>query len=132
MNLNALLMDIVNRYPGLSDIHFKVGRAPLVRVTGQLNETSYGKIGDDLTKGMAKLVLNPRLSEHFHKGNSVDTSYVIPDFCRFRVNVFWQRGTVALVMRFIPPKVQSIDELSMPPILKEISLYERGLVLVTG
>jgi len=132
MNLNDLLTDIVRRYPGLSDIHFKVGRAPLVRVTGQLSETQYGKVGEDITKGMAKMILNPRLSEHFHKGNAVDTSYAMPDVCRFRVNCFWQRGTVEIIMRYIPPEIPSIDSLNLPKVLKEVSLYERGLVLVTG
>jgi twitching motility protein PilT len=132
VNINPLLTDIVAKNPGLSDIHFKVGRAPLVRVLGQLAETSYGKVSDEHTKAMAKVILNARLLEHFLKGNAVDISYVVPDVCRFRVNCFWQRGTVALIMRYIPPKVRSIDELGMPPILKEVSLYERGLVLVTG
>jgi twitching motility protein PilT len=132
VNINPLLSDIVAKNPGLSDIHFKVGRSPMVRVLGALKETAYGKVSDDHTKAMAKVVLNQRLMEHFLKGNAVDISYVVPDVCRFRVNCFWQRGTVELVLRYIPPKVRTIDELLMPPVLKEISLYERGLVLVTG
>jgi twitching motility protein PilT len=132
MNLNGLLSDIVNRYPGISDIHFKVGRCPLVRVTGVLSETPYGKLTDDHTKAMARMILNDRLWEQFNKGYAVDTSYVVPDFCRFRINVFRQKGTTELILRYIPPKTPSIDELNLPPVIKEISLYERGLVLVTG
>ena len=132
MNLNALLVDIVTKNPGVSDIHFKVGRAPLIRVTGQLKETTYGRISEELTAGMAKIILSDRHMEQFDKGNAVDISYVIPDFCRFRVNVFHQRGTVEIILRYIPPKVPTLDTLAMPPILKEIALYERGLVLVTG
>jgi twitching motility protein PilT len=132
VNLNALLVDIVSRHPGISDIHFKAGRAPLVRVMGTLQETSYGKVSEDLTKGMARLILNDRLHDHFNKGNAVDTSYNIGAQCRFRVNVFWQRGTVELILRYIPPQIPTLDDLNLPPVLKEIALYERGLVLCTG
>jgi twitching motility protein PilT len=132
MNINGLLTDIVTRNPGISDIHFKVGRSPLVRVAGALSETNYGKLTEDHTKAIAKVILSDNLAEQFAKGHAVDVSYVIPDFCRFRVNVFRQKGTVELILRYIPPGIPSIDELNLPPILKELSLYERGLVLVTG
>lgn len=132
MNLGGLLTDIVNRYPGISDIHFKVGRCPLVRVTGVLSETNYGKLTEEHTKAMARTVLNERLWDHFNKGNAVDTSFVVPGFCRFRINVFRQKGTTELILRYIPPKTPSIEELNLPLVIKEISLYERGLVLVTG
>ncbi len=132
LNLNGLLTDIVNKHPGISDIHFKVGRCPLVRVTGVLRETEYGKLAEDHTKAMARAILNDRLWEHFNKGYAVDISYIVPGFCRFRVNVFRQKGTVELILRYIPPTTPSIEQLNLPPILKEIALYERGLVLVTG
>ena len=57
MDLNALLNDIVSKNPGLSDIHFKAGRHPLLRINGQLSETQYGQISKDLTMGMAKMIL---------------------------------------------------------------------------
>jgi twitching motility protein PilT len=132
MNLDALLQDIVQKNEGLSDIHFKVGRSPMVRRSSELHETEYGALTKELTEGIAKSLLPPKLLEHFEKGNAVDTSHVIEGVCRFRVNCFRQRGTVALVMRYIPPGIPSLDELSLPPVLKEISLYERGMVLCTG
>ena len=132
MNLNALLTDVVSRNPGLSDIHFKVGRSPMIRVMGVLSETQYGKVTEDLTRGIAKIVLTEGLMETFNKGQAVDTSYVIPEFCRFRINCFHQRGTIELIFRCIPTQVPTIDGLHMPAVLKEIALYERGLVLVTG
>jgi twitching motility protein PilT len=132
MNINGLLIELVNKHPGISDIHFKVGRCPMVRVAGALLETPYGKLTDEHTKAMAKSILNERLWEQFNKGYAVDISYVVPEFCRFRVNCFRQRGTVELILRYIPPNTPSIDELHLPPVLKEISVYERGLVLVTG
>ncbi len=132
MDLNALLNDIVAKNPGLSDIHFKAGRHPLLRINGELSETEYGQISKELTMAMAKMVLPPKLLENFEKGAAVDTSYAIPNVCRFRVNVFRQRNTAELIMRYIPPGVPSLDSLSLPPVLKEISLLERGLVLCTG
>ena len=132
MNLNALLTDIVNKNPGISDIHFKVGRCPMLRVAGILSESQYGQVTDDITTGMAKLILSEKLYDQFMKGQAVDISYVLPEFCRFRVNVFRQKGTTEIIMRYIPPTEPSIDKLNLPPVLKEISLYERGMVLVTG
>ena len=132
MNLNALLQDLVVKNPGISDVHFKVGRNPLVRVGGKLSETKYGQINAELTAAMAKLVLPKKLMDVFDKGKAVDTSYIIPDFCRFRVNVFRQRNTVELIMRYIPPGIPSLDALNLPSVLQEISLYERGMVLCTG
>ncbi|WP_457754856.1 type IV pilus twitching motility protein PilT, partial [Thermovibrio ammonificans] len=63
---------------------------------------------------------------------NIDLAYSLPGVCRFRVNIFRQRGTFAIVMRTIPVKVPDIDELNLPPVLKKIALYQRGLVLVTG
>ncbi len=56
----------------------------------------------------------------------------MPGLGRFRCNVFQQRGTVGLVLRVIPMRIQNIDELGLPPVLKRIAAEERGLVLVTG
>jgi twitching motility protein PilT len=109
-----------------------VGRSPLRRINGVLSESSYGKASKELTMGMARIVLPPKLYETFEKGAAVDTSYAIAGFCRFRINVFRQRNTAELIMRYIPPGVPQLDDLSLPPVLKEVSLLERGLVLCTG
>ena len=132
LNLDGLLTDIVSKHPGISDIHFKVGRCPLVRVAGALLETAYGQLSEEHTRTMARGILSDRLWEQFNKGYAVDISYVVAGFCRFRVNVFRQKGTVELILRYIPPTTPSIEQLGLPEVLKEISLYERGLVLVTG
>ena len=70
--------------------------------------------------------------DKFRRTQEVDLAYGVPGLGRFRVNVFQQRGTVGLVLRVIPTRIKTIDELGLPPVLKRIASEERGLVLVTG
>src|SRR5688572_33253478 len=81
---------------------------------------------------MATGVFSPEHLEKFRKAQEVDLAYSVPGLGRFRVNVFQQRGTVGLVLRVIPTRIKSIDELGLPPVPKQIASEERGLVLVTS
>jgi twitching motility protein PilT len=81
---------------------------------------------------MAFGIMNEFQKEKFKTSNEVDLAYGVPGLGRFRVNVFQQRGTIGAVLRVIPFKIQSIKELTLPPVLEKISLDERGLILVTG
>jgi twitching motility protein PilT len=81
---------------------------------------------------MAAVLFSPDHVEKFRKAQEVDLAYSVAGLGRFRCNVFQQRGTVGLVLRVIPTKVRTIDELGLPPVLKRIASEERGLVLVTG
>ena len=134
---NQLLEFILTREAKISDINFSPGRAPQAEINGQLAEIPI--------KGMTKLTTyqteliamhmmkNDR--EHIRKllkNGSVDLSYSIPGKTRFRVNVFSQRGTYAIVMRVIPNGIPSIDDLGLPPAAREISKDRNGIVLVTG
>ena len=83
-------------------------------------------------EGVAATLLNPEQREKFEKQLEVDVAYAIPSLGRFRCNVFQQRGTIGLVMRVIPSRVPTVDELQLPPVLKRIADEERGLMLVTG
>jgi twitching motility protein PilT len=84
------------------------------------------------TETMAAAILSPEHLEKFRKFHEVDLAYGVTGLGRFRCNVFQQRGTIAMVMRVIPTRVKTIDELGLPPVLKVIPQEERGLVLVTG
>jgi twitching motility protein PilT len=118
---------------GASDLHLKVGSYPMMRINGTLSVCSEEKRLDKAdTEGMADAIFNDDQREKFRRAQEVDLAYSIPGVGRFRCNVFQQRGTVGLVLRVIPTRIKSIDELGLPPVLKRIAQEERGLVLVTG
>ena len=131
MDINELLKIAV--VSGASDLHLKVGSYPMMRVNGVLVVSSEAKRLDRAdTEAMAGVLFSPEHLEKFRKAQEVDLAYSVPGLGRFRCNVFQQRGTVGIVMRVIPTKIRSIDELGLPPVLKRIAQEERGLVLVTG
>jgi twitching motility protein PilT len=131
MHINELLQNAVRS--GASDLHLKVGSYPMMRVSGTLVVASEEKRLDrDDTEGIAQSIFTPESREKFRAAQEVDLAYSIPGLGRFRCNVFQQRGTVGLVLRIIPTRIKTIDELGLPPVLKRIAAEERGLVLVTG
>jgi twitching motility protein PilT len=81
---------------------------------------------------MGAAVMSPTLAEKFKASQEIDLAYSVPGLGRFRCNVFQQRGTMGLVLRVIPTKILSVDDLLLPPVLRKIADEERGLVLVTG
>ena len=81
---------------------------------------------------MALGIMNEYQREKYKQTNEVDLAYGVPGLGRFRVNVFQQRGTIGVVFRVIPFKIQSIEQLMLPKVLEKIAGEQRGLVLVTG
>src|ERR687897_372951 len=131
MHINDLLKIAVSS--GASDLHIKVGSYPMMRVNGTLTVASEEKRLDRAdTEAMAAVLFSPDHVEKFRKAQEVDLAYSVAGLGRFRCNVFQQRGTVGLVLRVIPTRIKTIDELGLPPVLKKIAEEERGLVLVTG
>jgi twitching motility protein PilT len=131
MDLNQLLHTAVAS--GASDLHLKVGSYPMMRVSGTLMVASEERRLDRPdTEAFAGTLLTPELRDKFQRMQEVDLAYSIPGLGRFRCNVFQQRGTIGLVLRVIPTRIKTIDELGLPPVLKHIAAEERGLVLVTG
>jgi twitching motility protein PilT len=90
------------------------------------------RLGQDAVVTMAASVMNAKQREKFKERCEIDLAYSVPGLGRFRANVFQQRGTVGLVLRVIPIKIQSITELNLPPVLEKIAMEPRGLILVTG
>jgi twitching motility protein PilT len=132
MHINDLLKIAVSS--GASDLHLKVGSYPMMRLNGTLVVASEEKRLDRPdTEAMASaLFMDPQHVEKFRASQEVDLAYSVPGLGRFRCNVFQQRGTVGIVLRVIPTRIKTIDELGLPPVLKRIAAEERGLVLVTG
>jgi twitching motility protein PilT len=131
MHVNDLLKVAVDK--GASDLHLKVGSYPMVRVHGRLTRVTEEKKLDheDLVE-MAASIMSATQRQRFKDAQEIDLAYSVPGLGRFRCNVFQQRGTIGMVLRVIPFKVKSIDELGLPAVLKRIAEEERGLVLVTG
>lgn len=117
---------------GVSDVHFKVNRPPLVRLHGILKPVDAAVLTPKDTEVLAMNVLGADTWGKFKEICEFDTSYSIPGFSRFRVSVFKQRGSISLVLRVIPFEVPALDFLKVPPVVKEIALLKRGLILVTG
>jgi twitching motility protein PilT len=118
---------------GASDIHIKAQAQPTLRVHGVLKEV---KLEALTPEGMEGLITH-MLSRHgvemdLRRLREYDTSYVVDGVGRFRVNILKQKGHFGAVLRVIPSKVPTLDELGLPPVLKKIAREERGLVLVTG
>jgi twitching motility protein PilT len=117
-----------------SDLHLKVGSAPLFRVHGELT-THPG--AEELTRSDTEQALRDLLEdenklEEFAQDHEVDFSYEIEGVARYRINAFLQRGTTSLVCRAIPHKISTIEELALPDVVRELAEEERGIVLLTG
>ncbi len=117
MHLNDLLK--IAAASGASDLHLKVGSYPMMRVNGSLVVASEEKRLDrNDTEAMASVLFSPEHHEKFRRAQEVDLAYSVTGLGRFRCNVFQQRGTVGMVLRVIPTRIRTIDELGLPPVLK--------------
>ncbi len=118
---------------GASDVHFKVGSSPALRVNGQLLPVKVPALAPEDTLRIAKHILaSNRYKGSLEDLQDIDTSYALEGVGRFRANLHRAKGTVGAVMRSIPFSVPDFQKLGMPKVLEKISQEERGLVLVTG
>jgi len=115
-----------------SDLHIKVGRPPLLRVARKIVPTEGERFSPEDVSNLIYSVLNSEQRQRFEEKHELDLGYSIPGLSRFRVNVFFQRGTIEAVFRAIPFEVPTIDKLGLPEVLKELALKTQGLILVTG
>jgi twitching motility protein PilT len=115
-----------------SDIHVKVGQPPGARVRGDMVYFRVDKVKPEDTEALARLLLAHRGVDEVTELREFDTSYAAPGIGRFRVNVYRQRGSLAIVMRSIPLKIPTFDELGLPPAIRGLAELDRGLVLVVG
>ncbi len=131
-DLHAALTYLVEA--GGSDLHIKAESQPLTRIDGTLRPID----GTDvLTPDDTEAVIHQMLHDavklrEFAEEHEVDYSYAIEGLARFRVNAFRQRGYASIVIRAIPISIRSIDDLALPPVVRDISEEERGIVLLTG
>ncbi|MCA0982596.1 type IV pilus twitching motility protein PilT [Halobacillus yeomjeoni] len=125
------LLTIATEYKA-SDIHLTVGVPPVFRIHGELKKYGKQSLKPEDTFGMTRDILSDELFDKLQESREIDMSYGIPGVSRFRINIYHQRNTVSIAIRIVPGHIPSIEELKMPPVLKKISTFAQGLVLVTG
>ncbi|MBO7599701.1 MAG: type IV pilus twitching motility protein PilT [Lachnospiraceae bacterium] len=117
---------------GASDVHLTVGIPPRMRVNGDLIGMEYDKLLPPDTKEIAESIMNDVQREKFEERGEYDMSYSIRELGRYRVNIYHQRGSVAMAFRLVGTEVPSSEVLGIPASVIELSQRKRGLVLVTG
>ncbi len=116
-----------------SDLFFSAGTTVKIKIEGQLSSVGKTMLTGELVKAAAYGIMTPKQVDKFEQEMESDFAISLDDnSVRFRVNVFRQRGEVSMVLRRIPSRIPSIDELALPDILKSLVMYKRGLILMVG
>ena len=137
ISTQTLVTMMIKSGSGISDLIFSPGRPPQVEQHGELTpvttpELSVLRAEDTCRVARDVVGRNLQAMRTLHEHGACDVSYSLPDCARFRVNVFRQRGSYAIVMRVIASKIPSVAELNLPPVLSEVASLKNGIVLVTG
>ncbi len=117
---------------GASDCHLSAGEPPMIRIHGDLKKLDYPPMGREEVHNLVYDIMGDAQRKTFEETHECDFSFEMGSIARFRVNVFLQRKGEGAVFRTIPTKIQTLDELGMPPILRQLCDKEKGLILVTG
>ncbi len=128
--LNDYLFDAIKL--GASDMHITVGVPPMVRVNGKVQPLDYPPLTPNVTRELIYDILSNDQRQRLENDWELDFSYSIPRTARFRVNVYFQRGSMGAAFRTIPHEIKSFKELGLPPVIEDMTEKPRGLVLVTG
>jgi twitching motility protein PilT len=129
-NIKTILATAVKN--SASDVHINVGMPPILRKNTELIYTDFPKVTDEDAKQMVLSMVGSGKFNKFEENRDLDFSTMIDDGYRFRVNAHYQRDMIAISFRVIPNDIPLIDDLNLPPIVKELTDLPRGLVLVTG
>ena len=131
MHVNDILKAATDRQA--TDLHLKVGSHPVIRVDGRLQPMlDMKRLQPEDTLGCAFSLMTARQKEKFKEHFEIDLAYSVPGLGRFRCNVFQQRGSVGLVLRVIPVKVLSFEDLLLPAVMEQIADEPSGLVIFAG
>lgn len=130
MNLDRLLRAMIQFKA--SDLHMQMGRPPMLRVNGEMTALELPPLSAEQMESLVRSAATEKASAEIATQLSADFAHEIPEVGRFRVNVFRERGNLALVARVIPFQIPVFAELHLPDVVEEIATAERGLVLVTG
>lgn len=128
--IDKLLQTVVNQ--GASDLHISVGQPPVVRLHGRMRKLETKVLTPDDTVGLMKSIAPERCQQELQEVGGADFGFAFGGAARFRVSIFKQRGNVGMVLRQIPNKFLTMEQLGLPPVCKELITRPRGLFLVTG
>jgi twitching motility protein PilT len=118
---------------GASDLHLKPNARPVFRINGRLiPQEDHEPLTWEFMEALVKRVLGPQRQALLQEGREVDRSYMVPGLGRFRVNVFLSKAEIRAVLRIIPQRIPSFEQLHLPSVLEKLSMERRGLILVTG
>ncbi|MCB9868344.1 MAG: PilT/PilU family type 4a pilus ATPase [Planctomycetes bacterium] len=129
-DIHALMDQCLER--NASDLHLSSGRPPVVRVRGHLVDLDQQVLTPEQIRAMAEEILPQRSLDELAECGSTDYGYAHGDKCRFRVAVLTQKGSIGIVMRLIPHKLLSFEQIGLPDSVRQLLTLHRGLVLVTG
>lgn len=116
-----------------SDLHLYVGKRPIVRIGGRLQEIEkHDVLTSEMTQELAYGVLTPLQQKIFDEVKELDVSHEIDGIGRFRINLMWEKNTIGLIARLIPVVIPTMDELTLPPVAQDFIKMKSGLVLITG
>lgn len=115
-----------------SDLHLSAGMPPLMRIDGEIKKMDLPSLDAETVHSLIFSIMNDAQRKNYTEQLEIDFSFEVPEFARFRVNAFHQQHGAAAVFRNIPSKISTLQSLSLPTIIKEITEYSQGLVLVTG
>ena len=113
-----------------SDLHLASNNPPMLRINGDLVRVDYPPLENDDLKAMVYEIAPEGKIKVFEETSDVDFGYEVPDQARYRANFFQQKYGISAVFRLIPSKVLTVEELSLPPVLKKFPMLKKGLVLV--
>jgi len=130
LNMDRLLQACVTQ--GASDIHISVGRPPVLRVDGRLRSLETKVLEPDDTAGLMKSITPDRCQQELQEEGGTDFGFAYGDAARFRVSVFRQKGNISIVLRLIPSKILTFEEIGLPKICAALCRRPRGMFLVTG
>ena len=130
MNIKPLLEQLVQL--GGSDLHLKPGIPPTIRLNGRLQRMNFPAPAPKDLEEVARQILTPMQRERFEATKEVDFAFGVSGLARFRANCYVQRNTIAMVFRHVPVKIRTVDELRLPPVIKDLALRPRGMIIVTG
>ncbi|HUW18553.1 MAG TPA: type IV pilus twitching motility protein PilT [Sedimentisphaerales bacterium] len=130
VNMDRLLQACVSQ--GASDIHVVVGRPPVLRIDGRLRSLETKILDPDDAVSLMKSITPERNQQELQEEGGTDFGFAYGDQARFRVAIFKQRGNVSIVLRLIPTKIMSFEEIGLPKICAALCRRPRGLFLVTG
>jgi twitching motility protein PilT len=130
LTLRQLLEDMVQRRA--SDLHITAGVPPELRVDGAITPTEYEVLSPEKCLALSYSVMSDEQRKRFETTKELDFSFGVKNLSRFRANVFLQRGVVSMAIRQIPYEILPLEKLGLPPVVRDFTNRQKGLILVTG